>query len=226
VIQRPLLVVAHRAGNHLGQLRAALDGGADLVEGDVHLFRGALEMRHRKAIGPHLYWERWTELNRRRNLAVPELADVLATAAGDARLMLDLKGPSRAVAASVAEVLRETAPGHPITVCTKQWGMFDAFDTLPHVRRVFSASSRPQLARLRARLRRSPAQGVSIRLGLLDAPVVAELRALTGMVLTWPVDTDQALQRARRIGVDGVITKSPTLLARLLADRVPARDAA
>src|ERR1700754_1645261 len=151
-----LLSVAHRAGNTLSGLRAALAAGVDLVEADVHLYRGVLEVRHRKAIGPRLYWEKWVEVDRRCHLAVPSLPELLATAAGDPRLMLDLKGPSLAVAPRVAEALRQDAPGVPVAVCTKQWAMLDAFAGEPHVRRILSASDPVQLARLRARLRRGP----------------------------------------------------------------------
>src|SRR5687767_9847289 len=152
-----LLAVAHRAGNNLADLRAALAAGVDLVEADIHLYRDALEVRHCKAIGPHLYWEWWNEVTRRRDLLVPELRELLAAAAGDPRLMLDLKGPSLAVAPRVAEALRSGAPGVPVAVCTKQWRMLDAFTGDPNVRRVLSASDPLQLARLRARLRRQPA---------------------------------------------------------------------
>jgi len=117
--ERPVLAVAHRAGNSITALRAALDAGVDLVETDIHLFRGALEVRHAKAIGPHLCWERWAEVRRRRGGAVPDLAEVLTEAEGDSRLMLDLKGRSVAVAQRVAAVLRVAAPGVPVTVCTK-----------------------------------------------------------------------------------------------------------
>src|SRR5262245_2337491 len=158
-----MLAVAHRAGNSLADLRAALDAGVDLVEADVHLFRQALEVRHRKAIGRHLFWERPWELDLRRSTAMPELADVLAVAAGDPRLMLDLKGPTLGVAPQVAALLRRVAPGVPVTVCTKQWRMLEAFDGDSHVRRVFSASDPLQLARLLRRLRRVPTFGVSIR---------------------------------------------------------------
>jgi glycerophosphoryl diester phosphodiesterase len=219
VTERPLLVVAHRAGNRLNDLRAALDLGVDLVEGDVHLFRGALEMRHCKAIGRHVFLEGWNEVDLRRNLVVPELADLLEVAAGDPRIMFDLKGPSLAVAPAVAAVLRQTAPDVPFAVCTKQWNMFPAFDVVPRVRRVFSASNKVQLALLRSRLRRQPAYGVSIRLGLLTSAIVAELRTRVGMVLAWSIDTEAGLARARRIGVDGVITKNPVFIRRLVAER-------
>jgi glycerophosphoryl diester phosphodiesterase len=215
----PLLAVAHRAGNNLADLRAALAAGVDLVEADVHLYRGALEVRHRKAVGPHLYWEQWAEVNRRSSVAVPELREVLAVAAGDPRLMLDLKGPSLAVAQRVAGELRCRAPGLPLAVCTKQWRMLDSFADDPHVGRVLSASDPLQLARLRARLRRERAYGVSIRLSLLTAGVVAELRRATDRVLAWPVDTEEALARARRIGVTGVISKNLPMLREVVAQR-------
>ena len=215
----PLIAVAHRAGNNLADLTAALAAGVDLVEADVHLYRDALEVRHRKAIGPHFYWEPCTEVNRRRSLVVPQLHEVLAAAAGDPRLMFDLKGPSLAVAPRVAAAFRAHAPGLPLAVCTKQWGMLDAFAADPQIGRVLSASDPLQLARLRLRLRRQRAFGVSIRLGLLTAKVVAELRRATDLVLAWPVDTESALTRARRVGVTGVISKNLPMLSRLVAQR-------
>ena len=223
---RPLLAVAHRAGNNLADLRAALAAGVDLVEADVHLYRDALEVRHCKAIGPHLYWEPWSDLDRRRDLIVPELCDVLAVAAGDGRLMFDLKGPSLAVAPRVAETLRTRTPGVPVAVCTKQWRMLDAFAGDPNVRRVLSASDPLQLARLCARLRRERVHGVSVRLRLLTAPVVAELRRSTDLVLAWPVDSEAALARARQAGVTGVISKNLPMLRRLVAQRGPWTGAA
>jgi glycerophosphoryl diester phosphodiesterase len=215
----PLLAVAHRAGNNLADLRAALAAGVDLVEADVHLYRGALEVRHRKAVGPHLYWEHWTELNRRDSLVVPQLHELLAVAAGDPRLMLDLKGPSLAVAPRVAAAMRNHAPGLPFAVCTKQWRMLDAFAGETHIGRVLSANDLLQLARLRGRLRRQRAYGVSIRLSLLTEGVVAELRRATDRILAFPVDTEEALARARRVGVTGVISKNLPMLKAIVAQR-------
>ena len=92
MMERPL-AIAHRAGNDLTALRAALDLGVDLVEADVRPYRDALEMRHARSLGPHLLWDRWTVL-RRRHAGVRTLDDLLAVAAAQGRLMLDLKGPS------------------------------------------------------------------------------------------------------------------------------------
>jgi glycerophosphoryl diester phosphodiesterase len=219
---RPLLTVAHRAGNNAADLRAALDAGVDLIEADIHLYRDTLEVRHRKAIGPHLYWEKWWEVNRRRDIALPELADLLAAADGRSRLMLDLKGPALTVAAEVAALLCRSAPDTPVTVCTKQWRMLDAFDDQPLVRRVLSAANPVQLRRLRARLRDRRAAGLSIHRQLLTPAIVAELHRATDLVMVWPVDTDAALEHARWLGVSGVISKNLAMLRRVAATQRPA----
>lgn len=210
-----MITVAHRHGNTVAELTAALATGVDLVEADLHLYRGALEARHRNTLGPHLYWERESGISRRRSSTVPGLPDLLAAAAGDPRLMLDLKGRGPAVASRVAEILREQAPGVAVTVCTKDWPMLDAFAGDPNVRRVLSVSNHRQLSRLRARLRGERVDGVSIRLSLLTAEVVAGLRRGTDLVLAWPVDSEAALARATRLGATGVISKNVPMLVRL-----------
>ncbi len=218
----PLVTVAHRAGNNVADLLAALDAGVDLIETDIHLYRRVLEVRHRKAIGPHLYWEKWWGLNRRRDIVLPELPEVLGAvraAGGPTRLMLDLKGPSLAVADEVAALLRRTAPDLPLKVCTKQWRMLDAFAEQPQVGRVYSAAHPVQLRALRARLRGRRAAGLSIHRRLLTPQIVAELRQSTDLIMVWPVDTEAALDHARWLGVTGVISKNLTMLRRLVAEQ-------
>ncbi|MGZ4582641.1 MAG: glycerophosphodiester phosphodiesterase [Nocardioidaceae bacterium] len=211
-----MLAIAHRSGNTVDGLRAALDAGVDLVEADVHAYRGVLEVRHHKNIGPAHLWDKG-ELVRRSQFLRVELSELMDALADDPRLMIDLKGVGRAVAPAVARVLREHGPGAPFTVCTQHWWMLDAFD--PPVRRVLSAGSRRGLARLRRRLARQPAYGVSVRLDLLTPEVVAELQRSTEVVMTWAVDTPGELARARGLGVDAVISKDLDLLRGVLAER-------
>ena len=204
-MRRPL-VIAHRAGNDLGTLRSALDRGADLVEADVHAYRGRLEIRHHKTLGPWWLWERG-ELVRRRK--VPDVHELLAAAVGDPRLMLDLKGIHPRLAPKLAAVLPDTT----ITVCTQHWWMLSAFRNRSNVRLVLSAGSRRGLRRLRSRLRRQATYGVCVHRRLLTPQVVTELRRSAEVVLTWPVDTADALAEARRLGVDGVIGKDLDVLS-------------
>ncbi|MPZ62353.1 MAG: glycerophosphodiester phosphodiesterase [Propionibacteriales bacterium] len=213
-----MLAVAHRAANDPTSLRAALDTGVDLVEADVHAFRGRLEVRHEKSLGPWWLWER-REPVRRRNGRVFELRELLEALNGDPRLMLDLKGVHPRLADRVASVLDELAPRAAFTVCTQHWWMLGAFGRLPRVRVVLSAGSRRGLRRLRARLLEEPAYGVNVHRRLLTPAVVAELCRRSNVVLTWPVDTRQALADARRLGVGGVVSKDPAVLRSVLGAR-------
>ncbi|MEU4295674.1 glycerophosphodiester phosphodiesterase [Kribbella sp. NPDC026596] len=208
----PELVVAHRAGNDLGTLRSALDLGANLVEADVHAYRGRLEVRHRKTLGPWWLWDRG-ELVRRTDVQLLEIRELLAAAAdGDPRLLLDLKGIHPRLGARVATELTEVMPASTVTVCTQHWWMLSAFRDLPNVRLVLSAGSRRGLRRLRSRLRGRPAYGVCVHRRLLTPAIVTELRRGAEVVFTWPVDTDDALADARRLGVDAVIGKNLSVL--------------
>jgi glycerophosphoryl diester phosphodiesterase len=209
-----LIAVAHRSGNSVAGLRRALDAGVDLVEADVHAYRGALEVRHHKNLGSRHLWDRW-ELVPRADFVRVELVELLDELAADDRLMIDLKGLRRGLAPAVAAALRTSSAGVPLTVCTKHWWMLDAFD--PPVRRVLSASNRMALSRLLRRLAVTPAYGVSLRLNLLTSALVRELKTRTDVVMAWPVDTADALSKARTIGVDAVISKNLELLAEIVA---------
>lgn len=211
-----LLTVAHRSGNSVAAMRVALDAGVDLVEADVHVHGAALEVRHEKTLGPAHLWDTWS-LHRRADLDLLQLADLVAGTAGEPRLMLDLKGVHRGLAPGVAEVLRAHDPQAAFVVCGKHWWVLDQF--AEPVRQVLSASNRVALTRLRRRLARRRAYGVSVHLRLLTPEVVAGLRARTDVVMTWPVDSSAALDRARAVGVDAVISKDLALLGDVLAGR-------
>jgi glycerophosphoryl diester phosphodiesterase len=212
-----MLAVAHRSGNTVAGLREALDAGVDLVEADVHAYRGRLEVRHLRSMGglPFL-WDRDGVVPRRRHGRL-ELAELVAALGDDQRLMIDLKGVHPWLAPKVAQLLRESSPHQALTVCTKSWWMLDAFD-LP-VRRVLSAASRRGVARLRTRVAAGPVHGVSVGLSLLTPELVEELHRGTDLVMAWPVDTADALAEARRVGADAVISNDLDLLRALVAQR-------
>jgi glycerophosphoryl diester phosphodiesterase len=212
-----MLAVAHRSGNTVAGLRAALDSGIDLVECDVHAYRGRLEVRHLKTMGvlPWL-WDKGELVHRRLHRRL-ELHELVAALGDDHRLMIDLKGVHPRLAPRVAQVLRAESPDRSLTVCTKSWWMLDSFDV--PVRRVLSASSRRGVARLRRRLALGPVDGVSVRLSMLTPALVEELHRATDLVMTWSVDDEAALARAREVGVDAVISKNEDLLRAVLADR-------
>ena len=200
-----LLRIAHRAGNDLARLAPALASGADLIEADVHSHRGRLEVRHTKTLGPLPWlWDRWYLVPASDpRLYLHGLAEALPPTA---HVMLDLKGWHPRLGARVRDVMAVAAPGIPYTVCSRTWPALHAFDGLGHVRVVHSVRNRLELRLLLRRLRRRATWGVSIHRELLTPARVQRLHEHAAVVMTWPVNTPEALAQVRDLGVDGVIS--------------------
>jgi glycerophosphoryl diester phosphodiesterase len=199
-------VVAHGAGNDLGSLRQAEKLRVELVEADVRLWRRRAEVRHLKTLGPiPLLWDKW-------RIASPfarrlQLHELLAAAAPETHLMLDLKGRNPRLAHLVLAALPE---GRRITVCARSRRLLEPFSGHPDVRRFRSAGSRRQLHRL---LRgRDALDGVSVHARLLDGRAVSALRERAATVLTWPVDSAARAAELAALGVHGVISDDPERL--------------
>jgi glycerophosphoryl diester phosphodiesterase len=219
VSDQPVLAIAHRAGNSLVGLRAALEVGADVIEADVHHHRGNLEVRHLKTAGPLPFlWDRW-ELVR---ASAPRLglAELLVAAERGTTFMLDLKGRRTAAAEAVARLMHEQGHHHDVIVCGRHWPSVEAMAHLPWVRPVLSARNRVELGRLRERVRagRSP-YGVSVHRSLLDKRIVDELHESVRVVMTWAVNNVPALDDVLDLGVSGVISDETSVLKELIDRR-------
>ena len=211
-----MLAVAHRAGNDLAALHEAALLGADVIEADVHLHRGRLEVRHQKSMGPLPWlWDKWqvypADLER---LLLDELMDALP--AGQT-VMLDLKGVGQ-VGPSTLEHLRSRSVEHPLLVCARWWPSSLAFADVPWAKVLLSARGRTEIARLRHRLHSgvTPPYGVSVHLSMLRPDLVAEIQSYGTLVLSWPVDDPVSLTRARALGIDGAITKDLDIVRELV----------
>ena len=218
---RPL-AIAHRAGNSLAGLQAAVELGADVIELDIHHHRGRLEVRHLKTAGrlPFM-WDKWELVP----ASAPRLHldEVLDAADHGTLFMLDLKGRSASVGHSVAELLHEMVPNRPVIVCSRFWPAVESFAGVEWVRRVYSARRRDELTRLRRHVRtmsaHGSAYGVSVHRSLLSAELVAELHESVDVVMTWPINDDAALADVTGKGVTGVISDELDVLEALLAAR-------
>src|SRR3954464_6628830 len=178
----PPFVVAHRAGNDVTRLATAERLRPRLIEADVHLFRGRLEVRHLKTLGPiPVLWDRWRIERPGRPRMV--LAQLLEAASPGTELMLDLKGVDPRLPGRVAEELRGQALR--VTVCSRRWAHLDPLGAVSGVRVVHSVGSRRQLRALRRRFARRRLAGVSIHRRLLDPDTVADLRERAELILTW-----------------------------------------
>lgn len=204
------VLVAHRAGNHLTALRAAERHKA-IVEADVRLFRGRLEVRHLKTVGPlPLLWDRWRLEPPWRPRLI--LRDLLEAAGPATALMLDLKGRRPEAAERALEELRPFLGSRRLTVCARSWPLLEPFAGTP-VRRVYSVGTTRQLRLLLRRFAGSRLEGVSIHERLLDAVSVAALRGLAEEIFTWPVNRPERAAELLGLGVTGLITDDLDRLA-------------
>jgi glycerophosphoryl diester phosphodiesterase len=216
-----VLAIAHRAGNSLAGLHAANLVGADVVECDVHEYRGRLEVRHLKTAGPLPFlWDRWALASS----SAPRLGlgELLAAGRHGATFMLDLKGRQSSSGRAVAELIHEEGHHRDVFVCGRHWPSVDALAVLPYVRRVLSARTQGELARLLALLESrsaAPPAGTSVHRNLLDAATVVRLRRRVDLLMTWPVNDLATLDHLVDLGATGIITDSPEVLAELVGRR-------
>jgi glycerophosphoryl diester phosphodiesterase len=209
-------VVAHRAGNDLRSLRRAESARAAVVEADLHLYAGRVEVRHLKTLGPvPVLWDRW-------KLApawAPRLLldQLLDAAAPTTTLMLDLKGRDPRLALRVAAALRTRE--RPATVCCSQnWALLKAMGDVAGVRLVHSVGSTRQLAALHKLATTQSLAGISIHKKLLDPDRVAALRRHVDLLMTWPVIDSVEAGRLAGWGVHGLITQQYETVSLGLSD--------
>ena len=206
-MRAPGLVVAHRAGNSAGAL-ASMPEGVDVVEADVHLFHGHLEVRHAKALWPlPILWERWYLLE--RAAPRPPLSEILPLIPPGVALMIDLKGPDPRLGPAVLRAAGDLIAERGLTVSGRVWHTIDRMRGVEGVRTLHSVGSPRELrALLRRRGARRP-EGVSIHRRLLSPVVASALRESADQLWSWPIDDAETAQQLGSWGVTGFISDAP-----------------
>ncbi len=215
---RPL-IIAHRAGNDLIKLRAALAAGVDYAEADIWFHRGRLEVRHDKTAGPlPVLWDRWSfRPGWPRRLLLPDLL----AAVGRGRLFLDLKGGAPGLADALAEAIGR-AKAQDRTAASGGWHHLDRLaGLLPRLPRFYTVGDEERLAALRPRLDRHEIAAVSIDSRFLTEENVSELRQ-TGVatIVAWAVATAAEARRLLAWGVDGITSANLALLTAIRDGRL------
>jgi glycerophosphoryl diester phosphodiesterase len=205
------LVVAHRAGNDLARLRAAQDTGADVIEADVHIWDGRLELRHTKRLGPlPFYWDR-RQLPRAGG-DVLRLEQLLDAAPADVGLLLDLKGIDPRLPAALERLVRARAAERPLSVCSRNWRLLRPFAAMDGIDVIHSAGSVRQLRRLRDLVATARVDAVSVNHRLLTPATARELCARVSRVWAWTVNSVPDMERLRSWGVAAMISDDPAAL--------------
>jgi glycerophosphoryl diester phosphodiesterase len=187
----------------------------DYLEADLWLEHGRLEVRHARRAWPFpVYWERgrlFVSFER-----FPSLEDV-ASAAGEMRLYLDLKGKNVRLADAVIVFVRDHGLEDAVVFSSPEWSLLD---------RVRARLGAPCFYTLNSdnfehRVGEVLAGGfdyVAVNHRLLDAARVARLKEAGCQMVAWTVNS---LDRARQLigwGVDGVVSDHVAILEALKAD--------
>lgn len=212
---RPV-AIAHRAGNDLARLEHATFIGADLVELDVWLRRGRLEVRHAKTVGPlPLLRERW-RLSPTWGPRL-DLGAVIEAAGPDVQLMVDLKSETLALSEGVAAAFDLGLPGATYAVTTREWWLLEPFEGRDGVCLIPSAAWPHELAELMPTLG-DRFHALSMHITLVEPALMSELAGRGVSTFVWPVNTTAELERVLGAGAAGVNSDNLDLLARVIAN--------
>lgn len=221
---RPL-AIAHRGGNSLEAAREAIAIGADMLETDIWPFRGRLEVRHVKTIGPlPIYWEKWyVDSVGGRQMRLRELLEGVPACV---RLFLDLKGKNPNLGKRVLQEIAELQAEREIIMCGRTWSQLDPIEALPNVHVFYSVGEAPELAKVWSRLEKQRSPAVSIHHGLLTDDTIARLHALGTTIVAWTVNDPAIAKALWERGVDGFTSDNAGMLARIVRLRERAFDEA
>jgi glycerophosphoryl diester phosphodiesterase len=209
-----LTVVAHGAGNTLRTAERAAAIGADVIEADLHLYRGRVEVRHLKIVrrAPFLLWDRWyLAPGWTKRLLLPEFAARIGATPGPA-VMLDLKGHDAKITDAVLGHLEEIQANRDVWVCSPDWPLHEPLRDLPDLRDLQSIGTQPQLDAFLAGKVQGEIAGISIQRLILTADVLARLKERSSFVITWAVNDLAALDQVAAMGVSGISTDTERML--------------
>jgi glycerophosphoryl diester phosphodiesterase len=216
--------IAHRGArvelpeNTLAAFGRAFERGANAIELDVHATRDGVVVVHhdpdvalpvstaRRAIAEMT----WQELDATRQLtgvSVPTLAEVLAMVPPNAMVYVEIKGAG--IERLVADVIGRSA-AH-CAVHSFDHATIERFKQIaPDVPRglLFEGNA----AQLDVEVQRIGAHEVWPHYSLVDADLVARVRALGARTIVWTVNDAAEARRLAGLGVDGICTDDVRLL--------------
>lgn len=214
------LAIAHRAGNHLDQLQPAVQAGADLIEADVWLHRGNLEVRHLKTLGPiPILWDRWKLVSSRAPRLY--LEDLLAAWPGGVELMIDMKGDSTAFPDVLAKTLESHHRGQPVTFGCRDWTLLKPLQGYPNARFFPSCGYQEQVVELLTQWQ-DHFDAAVLHASLVTSENVQAFKDAGAATITWPINTVEALDAVVSTGVSGVICDSLDVVRHLAESRAAA----
>ncbi len=230
------------AENSIAGIERSLTYGVDMIEVDVRRTRdGALVLSHEPSLRAGTLAIQQSTIAELRSVE-PQLAtldEAFDAAGGRAILNLDLKVPDLADA-SIEAISRHGAADRCIVSCL-DGGCLSAVSRLapsiprfisyppdyggasskawlkPVVNAAVSAMRVTMLRRLRRMLRPLPGTNATFYAPLITRELVSAAHAMGIALYTWTVDDLAEMQRMASLGVDGITSNRPDLLASLIS---------
>lgn len=230
---------AHRGGareapeNSLAAFRNATGLGFTHLETDVRPTRDGVAVLHHDADldrttdgrGP-VRDRTWSQVRRLRleDGSAPLRLEELLEELPDARVNIDVKEPGSVVA--LADALRRSNAAHRVCVTSfsarrlarARRAMPPGAESSAHPWEVLALRALPRPPAL-PRVHRVQVPTRALGLTLVDAGFVARAHRLGLAVDVWTVDEATQMERLLDLGVDGIMTDSPTVLRDVLARR-------
>lgn len=213
---RPL-AIGHRAGNTIRDAQRAVEIGCDMIETDIWLKDGRLEVRHLHRLGSTpILWERW---RLRYDPSGLQLHELLAAIDDDALLFLDLKGEEPDLGTAIVEEIRRCCPGRHVTVCGRNYTQLDRIVDEPEATIFYSVGDSKEWAAAWPRLERMEWPAISLHRKLVTPEAMARLQAMNATVVCWDVNWTAHAQMLFELGVDGFTSDNVELLHAIAEQR-------
>lgn len=202
---------AHRAGNNRQAALHAIESGADLLETDIWLHKGRLELRHKQTLGPiPILWERWSIEPGWKPRYL--LRDLLQDVPDDVMIFLDFKGEEKGLGPAVLRELQQTAPERVVATCGRNYAQLQVIDEAPNIITFYSVGEEKEWPIAKDLVRQSTTPALSIKAALATQERIDWITALGGLVVCWGVESAAEMNRLHHMGVDGFTTDSDNLI--------------
>lgn len=212
-IPRPF-ASAHRAGNSRQAALQAIDAGADLIETDIWLHKGRLELRHKQTLGPiPILWEKWAIEPGWKPRYL--LRDLLHDVPENILILLDFKGNELRLGPTVLEELARTAPDRLIATCGRNYPQLQTIDDAPNILTFYSVGDEKEWPLAQEWIATSTTPALSIRADLATPERITWINELGGPVVCWDVNDAEDAKRLIAMGVDGFTTDNDDLIRKL-----------
>lgn len=205
---------AHRGGNSRSSALKAIQAGADLLETDIWLHKGRLELRHKRTLGSiPILWERWS--------IAPgwtkryELRDLLHDTPEDVMLFLDFKGKSLELGPEVLKELRRSAPQRMVSICGRNYPQLQIIADEPNILCFYSVGEESEWEGAKELIAASNHPALSLDASLATPERMEWISGIGGTVVCWNVRSAEHMEELRALGVDGFTTDQLSLVERI-----------